>query len=164
MRRLIGACALVASLAACSREGGETITAPDGPFGGVYSLRQMNDSPLPLYFSPAWYPGRGTSPGSQATTLLSGDLFVRSDGTYTWTTMLEEVTLKSQTVLTEFVVLKVRREANGKWTYSPATGAVSLEGTDQFGAYVLTGSATTGGLTLTSSFAGRANSTFVLER
>ena len=164
MRRLIGACAIVASLVACTRGGGETITEPDGPFGGVYSLRQMNEAPLPLYFSPAWYPGRGSSPGVQTTTLLSGNLLVRPDGTYTWTTMLEEVTLKPQTVLTEYVVLKVRREANGKWTYSPATGAVSLEGADQFGPYVLTGSATSDELTLTSTFAGRANSTFVLER
>ena len=165
MRRLVEAFAVVACLASCSSGSGEMITDPNAPFGGVYALRLMNAAELPLYFSPAWYPGQGSSPGLQYTTVLSGDLLVRPDGTYTWSTMLEEVVAKPQTTLTgEYVILKIRREANGTWKYTESTGALSLEGIDQFGPYVLTGSATNRELALTSTFIGRQNSTFVLAR
>ena len=165
MRRLVEAFAVVACLAACSSGSGETITDPDAPFGGVYALRLLNAAELPLYFSPAWYPGQGSTRGVQYTTLLSGDLLVRPDGTYMWSTLLEEVVAKPQTTLTgEYVVLRIRREANGTWTYEPSTGAVSLQGIDQFGSYVLTGSATSTEVTLASNFSSRGNSRFVLAR
>lgn len=164
MRGLIGACAVVVCLSACSRSAVETITDVDAPFGGVYSLREMNEAALPLHFSPLWYPGRGSSPGMLYASLLSGDLLVRADGTFTWTTLLEEVATKPNTVLVEYVTWKIRREANGTWTYTPSTGAVSLQGTDQFGAYQLTGTATSTEVTLSSTFEGRTNSRFVLER
>ena len=164
MRRLIESLAIVACLAACSK-GGETITdVDDGPFGGVYTLRAFNEAPLPLYFAPWWYPGRGGAANILFTTVMSGNLTVRPDGSYTWTTVLEEVSPKPNASLPEFVVSTVRREANGTWTYTATTGAVTLEGIDQLGAYVLTGSATSTGLTLSSTFTSRANSTFVLER
>ena len=164
MRGLIGACAVVVCLSACSRSAVETITDVDAPFGGVYSLREMNEAALPLYFSPLWYPGRGSSPGVLYVTLLSGDLLVRPDGTFTWTTLLEEVATKPNTVLPEYVTWQIRREANGTWTYEPSTGAVSLQGIDQFGSYVLTGSATSTEVTLASNFSSRGNSRFVLAR
>ena len=151
-------------LSACSRSAVETITEVDAPFGGVYSLREMNEATLPLYFSPLWYPGRGSSPGLVYATLLSGDLLVRPDGTFTWTTLLEEVATKPNAVLPEYVTWTIRREAKGTWTYEPSTGAVSLHGADQFGPYELTGSATSTEVTLTSTFIGRTNSRFVLAR
>ena len=45
-----------------------------------------------------------------------------------------------------------------------STGVVLLEGFDQFGPYVLTGSTTSSVLTLSSTSANRPNSNFVLER
>jgi hypothetical protein len=163
MRNLVGACAFVASLAACGG-GSETITEAEGPFVGIYSLRQVNDAPLPLYFSPAWYPGRGSGPNVLFTTMLSGDLIVRGDGTFTWSTLLEEVSSKPNTVLQEFVVFKVRRETTGGWTYTESTGAVSLQGIDPSGYYHLAGSAASTSLTLSTNFPSGPNSTFVLER
>ena len=163
MRRLISSLAILACLAACSR--GQTFTdVDDGPFGGVYTLRQLNDAPLPIYFSPMWYPGQGSGPNVVSTTMTSGNLTVRPDGSFTWTTVLEEVATKQNTVLPDYSFSTVRREANGTWTYTAATGAVTLSGVDQFGNYVLTGSATSTTLTLSSTFTGRPNSTFVLER
>ena len=73
MRRLVEALLVVSCLAACG--GGETITeVDDGPVGGVYSLRQVSETQLPLYFWPYWYPGRGTVPGSLSATLVSAEL------------------------------------------------------------------------------------------
>jgi hypothetical protein len=164
MRRVLGVCALIASVAACSSGVGESITDVSAPFGGVYTLRRMNAAELPLYFSPAWYPGRASIPGLLSSTLLSADLIVRPDGTYTWITQLEEVATKPQTNLPEYIVFRIRREANGTWSFTESTGAVSLQGIDQFGAYILTGLASSRELTLSSTFAGRPNSTFVLER
>lgn len=163
MRTRIGSFALIACLVACSG-GAETITEPDGPFGGVYHLRQVNDVGLPFYFFPAWYPGRATSPNLLSTTLRSADLVVRPDGSYTWSTQLDEMASKPNSTMLEYVVWSVRREAYGTWTYTPATGAVSLEGLDNSGTYVLTGTVTNNVLTLSSTFTGTPNSTFLLER
>lgn len=163
MRNVVGACALVACFAACDG-GGEAITEAEGPFVGIYSLRLVNDAPLPLYFSPTWYPGRGSGPNALSTTMLTGDLIVRADGTFAWSTLLEEVSLKPNTVLTEYVVFKVRRETTGGWTYSESTGAVTLEGIDPSGFYRLTGSARGTSLTLSTTFTTGTNATFVLER
>lgn len=163
MRTRIGSFALIACLVACSG-GAETITEPDGPFGGVYHLRQVNDAGLPFYFFPAWYPGRATIPGLLSTTLRSAELNVRPDGSYTWSTQLDEVASKPGSTLLETVAWSVRRDAYGTWTYTPATGTVSLEGIDQLGPYVLTGTVTSNVLTLSSTFTGKPNSTFVLER
>ena len=162
MRSLVRACVLVACLVACDG-GRERITEVESSVGGVYSLRQMNDASLPLYFSPWWYPGQGSSPGSQSSTLVSANLALRPDGTFTWSTLLEEVALRPDAPLPDYVFFTVRREASGNWSRT-SSGVVSLEGIDQFGAYVLTGSMTSTGLTLSSTFASRQNSTFVLER
>jgi len=164
MRRLIGSLAIVVCLAACSRGGEVFVPEMEGPFGGTYALRQFNDLPLPIYFSPAWYPGRGGAPNVQYTTMLSGYLTVRADGSFIWSTMLEEVAAKVGAYMPEFIVSTVRREADGSWRYSAATGAVTLQGIDQYGPYLLEGTATSTGLTLSSKFTGRQNSTFVLER
>ena len=164
MRRLIGALAIVACLAACRRGGEVFIPEMEGPFGGTYALRQLNDASLPLYFFPNWYPGRGSAPNVQSTTLLSGYLTVRVDGSFIWSTTVEEVAMKQGAYMPEWVTSTVRREAKGTWRYSAATGAVTLEGSDQLGPYVLEGATTSTGLTLTSTFTGRVNSTFVLEK
>ena len=164
MRRLVESCVLVACLVACSSGGSETITEVDGPFGGVYELREMNNAPLPLYFLVAWYPGRGSGPNVLSTTLLSAHLVVRPDGTFTWLTELEETASKPESAFPEYVVWKVRREADGLWSYDASTGAVSLQGIEAFGTYTLTGSATGTVLSLSSTFTGGSNSTFVLER
>ena len=164
MRRLIGSLAIVVCLVACSRGGEVFVPEMEGPFGGTYTLRQLNDAELPLYFSPTWYPGQGSGPGVQSTTMLSGYLTVRADGSFIWSTMLEEVAAKPGAYMPEWVVSSVRREANGTWRYTPSTGAVSLEGIDRFGPYLLEGSTTSSGLTLVSTFTGRPNSTFVLVK
>ncbi len=72
--------------------------------------------------------------------------------------------MKQGAYMPEWVTSTVRREAKGTWRYSAATGAVTLEGSDQLGPYVLEGATTSTGLTLTSTFTGRVNSTFVLEK
>ena len=164
MRRLIGTLAIVACFAACSRGGEVFVPEMEGPFGGTYALRQLNDAPLPLYFSPVWYPGQGTGRNVQSTTMLSGYLTVRADGSFIWSTMVEEVAAKQGAYMPEWVVSTVRREAQGNWRYNASTGAVTLDGIDQFGPYVLEGSATSAGLTLSSRFTNRVNSTFVLEK
>jgi hypothetical protein len=163
MRRLVAACAFIACLAACSGAT-ETITDPDAPFGGVYSLRQVNGASLPLYFWAAWYPGRASMTNVQSSSLVAGDLSVLPDGSFVWSTQLDEVALKSETLVPEYVVWKVRRDAYGKWTYTPETGVVSLTGSDQSGTYVLTGTATGGVVTLSSTLTNAPNQTFVLER
>jgi len=164
MRRLVEAFMVVLCLVACSG-GGETITeVDDGPFGGVYSLRTLNEAPPPLYFWPLWYPGRASIPGQQSTTLLSAELTIRPDGSFTWSTLSQEVARKPNSTMLEYVSWTVRRDAYGTWAYTAPTGAVSLEGIDQFGPYVLTGSTTSTGLTLSTKFIGSMNSTFVLER
>jgi hypothetical protein len=164
MRRLVEALVVVSCLAACSGNG-ETITeVDDGPVGGVYSLRQISDAQLPLYFWPYWYPGRGSVPGSQSSTLVSGSVTIRQDGTFMWTTLSEESATRPNSTLLEYVSWTVRREAYGTWTYTPSTGAVSLEGIDQYGPYVLTGSTTSTVLTLSSTAADRPYSRFLLER
>ena len=164
MRRTVEAFVVVCSLVACSG-GREAITeVDDGPFGGVYALREINDAPPPLYFWPLWYPGRSGILGVQSSTLVSADLTIRPDGSFTWSTLLQETATKPGSTMLEYVGWTVRRDAYGKWAYTPSTGAVSLEGLDQFGPYVLTGSATGSVLTLSSSFEGRPNLKFVLER
>jgi hypothetical protein len=162
MRKLVASFVVICCLAACHAD--EAITnVDDGPFGGVYSLRALDEASLPLYW-PNWYPGRGGVPGVQRTTVLSAELTIRPDGTFIWSTLLEEIATNPNSMLLDYVVWTVRRDAYGKWTYTPSTGAVSLEGTDQFGPYALTGSTTSSVLTLSSTFTGRVNSTFVLER
>jgi len=168
MRRLVEALVVAACLAACSGNG-ETITeVDDGPVGGVYSLRQISETQLPLYFWPYWYPGRGSVPGSLSATLVSAELTIRKDGTFTWTTLVEESAPRPNSTMLEYVSWSVRRDANGTWTYTPSTGAVTLEGIDQFGEYFLTGSTTGTVLTLSSTATATAqekpNSKFVLER
>lgn len=164
MRRLVQSAALVLCLAACARAAGETLTEPDGAFGGLYHLRQINDARLPVYFAVSWYPGRGSTPGMMSTSLLSADLLVRPDGKFTWVSQLEELATKPNTNVPEYVVWKVRREADGLWTHEASTGEVSLTGTDQSGTYVLTGVATGTGLTLSTRLADGLRATFVLER
>ena len=78
--------------------------------------------------------------------------------------MVQESAQKPNSSLLEYVSITVRRDAYGTWTYTPSTGAVSLEGLDQFGPYVLTGSTTSTVLTLASTAADRPYSRFVLER
>jgi hypothetical protein len=163
MRKLVASSMVVCCLVACHADDAIT-SVDDGPFGGVYSLRSLDDAPLPLYFWPYWYPGRGGVPGVQTTTIRSAELTIRPDGTFIWSTLLEEVAAKPNSMLPDYVAWTVRRDAYGKWTHTPSTGAVSLEGTDQFGPYVLTGSTTSSGLTLSSSLSGGENSTFVFER
>ena len=163
MRRLVGACALIACLAAC-RAAPEAITDADAPFGGVYRLRQVNGESLPLYFWPAWYPGRANMPNVQSSSLVAGDLSVLSDGSFVWSTLLDEVATKPETLFPEDVVWKVRRDAYGQWTYTPETGVVSLTGSDQSGAYVLTGSVASGVVTLSTTLTNAPNQTFVLGR
>ena len=163
MRRLFEALVVVSCLAGCSD--GETITeVDDGPVGGVYSLREISETQLPLYFWPYWYPGRSSLAGSLSATLVSAELTIRRDGSFTWTTLVEESAPRPNSSLLEYVSHTVRRDAYGTWEYTPSTGAVSLEGLDQFGPYVLTGSATSGVLTLSSTAADRPYSRFVLER
>lgn len=163
MRRLVGACALIACLAAC-HTAPEALTGADAPFGGVYRLRQVNGASLPLYFWPAWYPGRSNMPNVQSSSIVAGDLSVLSDGSFVWSTLLDEVATKPETLFPEDVLWKVRRAAYGEWTYTPETGVVSLTGSDQSGVYVLTGSATGGVVTLSSTFTNVPNQNFVLER
>jgi len=163
MRRLIQALAVAACLVACSGAT-ERITDVDAPFGGVYRLRQVNGSSLPLYFWPWWYPGRGSTPNVQSSTLVAADLSILPDGTFVWTTLLDEVATKSETLVPEYVVWEVRRAAYGTWSYSPETGVVSLTGTDAVGNYVLTGSMASGVVTLTYRLPDASALTFVLER
>ena len=144
---------------------GEAITeVDDGPFGGVYSLRKVAEFPLPLYFWPYWYPGRGSVPGSLSTTMRSASLTIRPDGSFTWSTLVEESATSLESTLLQYVSWTVRRDAYGTWEYTPSTGVVLLEGLDQFGPYVLTGSTTNSVLTLSSTSTDRPNSKFVLER
>ena len=164
MRRLIGSLAIVACMAACSRGGDVFVPEMEGPFGGTYALRELNDATLPLYFSPTWYPGRGGGSNVQYATMLSGYLTVRADGSFIWSTTVEEVATKQGAYMPEWVTSTVRREAHGTWTYSSSTGAVTLAGSDQFGPYVLEGTTTSKGVTLASTFTGRPNSKFVLEK
>ena len=164
MRRLVQSVVLVACLAACTQGGQDILLDETGPFGGIYKLRQLNEAAPPLYFSSTWYPGRGISANVQSSTLMSADLTVRPDGSFTWSTLLEEVASKPGSYLPEIIILTTRREASGTWSYTASTGAVSLQGTDQTGAYVLNGSVSGNGLTLSSTFTTRVNSTFVLER
>ncbi len=163
MRRLVEACAVVACLAA---SGGctETITTVDGRGGSVYSLRTVNDAPLPLYFSPIWYPGRGVSPNVVSITMLSADLTLRPDGTFTWSTLLEEVATRPGPSYLEYVVSTISRSTEGGWSHTEATGALSLQGIDPSGHYVLAGSMTSSVVALSTAFATGPKSTFVLER
>lgn len=163
MRRLVGACAVIACLAGCSAAS-DTITDVDSPFGGVYRLRQVNEASLPLYFWPFWYPGRSSGPNVQSSTLVAADLSVLPDGSFVWSTLLDEVATTSGSVLPEYVVWEVRRNAYGTWSYTPATGTVSLTGLDQSGTYVLVGSTASGVVTLSSTSTNMPNQTFVLER
>jgi len=165
MRRLVASIVVVCSLVACS-QGGETITeVADGPVAGVYSLRSIDDAPLPIYFWPSWYPGQSVTPGVLSTTMRSAALTIRSDGSFMWATQLEEMAAKPNSTMLEYVFWNVRREAYGKWDYTASTGAVSLEGIDrQNQEYVLTGSTTGTVLTLSSTFPGGPNWTFVLDR
>jgi hypothetical protein len=160
---LVRACAVALCLVACSAPS-ETISGVDGPFGGVYRLRQVDQAPLPFYFGPAWYPGRATTPGAQTSTLVAAELSVLSDGKFVWSTLLDESATRPGSLLPEYVSWQVRRNAYGTWKYTAETGEASLEGIDQTGEYILTGSATGGVLTLSSTFTGRQNLTFVLER
>ena len=162
MRRLVEACAVVACLAASGCV--ESIAAVDDRGGTVYSLRQVNEAPLPLYFSPIWYPGRGSSPNVVSTVLLSADLTLRPDGTFTWSTEVEEVTTRPGASFLEYVVSTVRRSTDGGWSHTEATGAVSLQGIDPSGPYILSGSMTGSVVTLSTTFSTGLNSTFVLER
>ena len=164
MRRLVASFVVVFCLGSCSRDRATIAEVDDGPFGGVYSLRTVNESPLPLYFWPNWYPGRSSNPGVHTTTMASADLTIRPGGSFTWSTQLYEAATKPGSSLAEDYFSTVRRDAYGTWTYTASTGAVSLEGIDQFGPYVLTGSVAGGALTLSSTFTGRPNWTFVLER
>lgn len=163
MRRVVAACAVIACLADCRAAGG-TITDADAPFGGVYRLRQVNEASPPLYFWPLWYPGRANSPNVQSSTLVAADLSVRSEGSFVWSTLLEEVATTSGSALPEYVVWEVRRNAYGTWSYTPETGTVSLTGLDQSGTYVLVGSTTNGVVTLSSTSTNMPKLTFVLER
>ena len=164
MQRLVEAFMVVVSLVACSG-GGETITeVEDGPIGGVYSLRQISDFPLPIYFWPYWYPGRDSMPGFLSATMLSADVTIRPNGSFTWSTLVEESARRPESTMLEYVSWTVRRDAYGTWTYTPSTGVVSLEGFDQFGAYVLTGSTSSKVLTLSPTSTDRSYSKFVLER
>ena len=164
MRRLVASFVVAFCLVACSAERGTIAEVDDGPFGGVYSLRTVNEAPLPLYFWPNWYPGRASIPGVHTTSMVSADLTIRPDGSFTWSTRLDEVATKPGSSLLEDVHYSVRRDGHGTWAYTASTGAVSLEGVDQFGPYVLTGSVASDVLTLSSTFTGRPNWTFVLER
>jgi hypothetical protein len=122
MRRLVASFVIVVALVACSG-GGEAITEVDeGPFGGVYALRTVNDAPVPLYFWPNWYPAEQHA-GVLSTTLRSADLSIRPDGSFMWSTQLEEMVRKPQSTMLEYVSWSVRREAYGKWSYTPSTGA-----------------------------------------
>ena len=164
MRRLVASFVVAFSLVACSG-GGETLTEVDeGPFGGVYALRTVNDAPVPLYFWPNWYPGQSSTPGVLSTTLRSADLSIRPDGSFMWSTQLEEMARKPQSTMLEYVLWNVRREAYGTWSYTPSTSAVSLEGLDQTGPYVLVGSVTGNVLTVASTFPNGPVWTFLLER
>ena len=96
--------------------------------------------------------------------MVSADLTIRPDGSFTWSTLLEESARRPESTLLEYVSWTVRRDAYGTWEYTPSTGAVSLEGLDQFGPYVLTGSTTSTVLTLSSNSTDRPYSKFVLER
>jgi hypothetical protein len=164
MRRLVEALVVVSCLAACSGNGEAITDVDDGPVGGVYSLRQISETQLPLYFWPYWYPGRSSVPGSLSATLMSAELTIRRDGKFTWTTLVEESVAKPNSSMLEYVSYSVRRDAYGTWTYTPSTGVVTLEGLDQFGEYVLTGSMTGTVLTLSSTAADRPYSRFLLER
>jgi hypothetical protein len=168
MRRLFEALVVVSCLAACSGNGDTITEVDDGPVGGVYSLRQISETQLPLYFWPYWYPGRGTVPGSLSATLVSAELTLRKDSSFTWATLVEESAAKPNSTMLEYVSVTARRYAFGTWTYEPTTGAVTLSGIDQFGEYVLTGSKTGTVLTLsstaTATAAEKPNSKFVLER
>jgi hypothetical protein len=168
MRRLFEALVVVSCLAACGGNGDTITDVDDGPVGGIYSLRQISETQLPLYLWPHWYPGRGSVPGSLSATLVSAELTIRKGGSFTWTTRVEESVAKPNSTMLEYVSYSVRRDAYGTWTYEPTTGAVTLEGIDQFGPYVLTGSTTGTVLTLSSTATATAqlkpNSKFVLER
>ncbi len=164
MRRLVAAIMVVCSLVACS-PAVETITeANDGPVRGTYSLRTIDDAQLPLYFWQSWYPGRSITPGVASSTMRSAALTIRADGSFLWSTQLVEMVRKPNSSMNEYVFWDVGREAYGKWTHTESTGAVALEGVDQNGAYVLTGSTTGTVLTLSSTFPGGPNWTFVLDR
>ena len=164
MRRRVAAIMVVCSLVACS-QGVETITeANEGPVRGTYSLRTIDDVQLPLYFWPSWSPGRSVTPGVVSSTMRSAALTIRADGSFLWLTQLDEMARKPNSSMVEYDFLDVRREAYGKWTHTASTGAVALEGVDRNGAYVLTGSTTGTVLTLSSTFPGGPNWTFVLDR
>lgn len=163
MRRLVEAFAVIVCLAGCSGAS-DTITDVDAPFGGVYRLRQVNEASLPLYFWSLWYPGRASGPNVQSSTLVAAELSVLSDGSFVWSTLLDEVATPSESLLPQYVVWQVRRNAYGTWSYTPATGTVSLTGFDQSGAYVLVGSTASGVVTLSSTSTNTPNLTFVLER
>lgn len=163
MRRLVASFVVAFSLVACT--GGETITeVQNGPVAGVYALRTIDDAPVPLYFWPSWYPGKSTTPGVLSSSLLSAELLIQPNGKFTWSTLLDEQVAKPNSTMLEFVNWSVRRDAYGTWTHNDSTRAVSLEGLDQTGAYVLTGSTTGTELTLKSTFPGGPNWTFVLQR
>jgi hypothetical protein len=163
MRNLVASLMVVFCLA-CRGEGEAITEVDDGPFGGVYSLRKLDQFPVPVYFWPYWYPGRGNVPGSLSTTLRSADLTIRPDGSFTWSTLVEESARRPESTMLEYVSWTVRRDTYGTWKYTPSTGAVSLEGVDQLGPYILIGSATAAALTLSSTSTDRPVSTFVLER
>ena len=164
MRRLVASLVVSLCLVACSG-GGDAITeVEDDPIGGVYSLRQISEFPLPIYFWPYWYPGRDSMPGFLSATMLSADLTIRPNGSFTWSTLVEESAKKPNSTTLEYVSWTVRRDTYGTWAYTPSTGVVSLEGFDQFGPYVLTGSTTSKVLTLSPTSTDRSYSKFVLER
>jgi hypothetical protein len=165
MRRLVAAIVVVSSLVACS-QGVETITeVDDGPVRGTYSLRTIDDAPLPLYFWPNWYPGRSTTPGVLSSTIRSAALIIREDGSFLWLTQLDEMVRKPNSTMLEYVFWNVQSEAYGTWSHTASTGAVSLEGVDRENEpYVLKGSSTGTVLTLSSTFPGGPNWTFVLDR
>lgn len=163
MRRLVGVCAVIACLAGCSAAS-DTITDVDAPFGGVYRLRQVNQASLPLYFWPLWYPGRAGDANVQSSTMVAADLSVLSDGSFVWSTLLDEVATRPESQLLQFVNWEVRRNAFGTWSYAPETGIVSLTGLDQTGPYVLVGSIAGGVVTLSSTSTNMPKLTFVLER
>ena len=155
---------VVFCLVACSGGGEAIIEVDDGPFGGVYLLRQVAEAPLPLYFWPYWYPGRGSVPGILSTTIVSANLTIRPDGTFTWSTLVEESATSRNPRCSSTSPWTVWRDAYGTWKYTLSTGVVLLEGLDQFGPYVLTGSTTNSVVTLSSNSTDRPYSKFVLER
>jgi hypothetical protein len=164
VRRLVASLVVSLCLVACSGSGEAITEVDDGPFGGVYSLRTLNEAPPPLYFGPSWYPGRDSMPGFLSATMLSVDLTIRPNGSFTWSTLVEESAKKPNSTMLEYVSWTVRRDTYRTWAYTAPTGAVSLEGIDQFGPYVLTGSTTSKVLTLSPTSTDISYSKFVLER